>query len=89
MLIDELHPLDVGKLRRIAEMLCDLSAGRLMTRDGLEPLVASLMVCISPFCSSDDAGLVVERLLAAADDRVGARGMADLVLREIERTTYA
>lgn len=89
MLIEELHPLDVDKLRRIAERLVDISAGRLMTREGLKPLVASLMVCVSPFCRPDGADRVVGRLLATADDRVGAEGMAALVLGEIGESIHA
>lgn len=84
MWADLLHPCDVPKLRDLAEALCDISAGRLMTRQGLEPLVGELMVCIRPDCSAEGAGDVLDRLFAIADDRLGADGMAEAALAEIK-----
>jgi len=83
MLHDELHPLDRQKLRHIAEALCDISAGRRQTRDGLESQLAVLMVCIRPDCSAAGADGVLDRLLAVADHRLGAEEMGSIVLAEI------
>lgn len=83
MFREPLHPLDVPKVRLVAELLCDISEGRLLTREGLAALIASIMVCTSPFCSADGADGVLDRLLARADHRLGAAGMADIVLDEI------
>ena len=55
MFREPLHPLDVPKVRRVAELLCDISEGRLLTREGLAGLIASIMVCTSPLCSADGA----------------------------------
>jgi hypothetical protein len=73
-----LHPLDRPKLRRLAEALCDISAGRLATRDPLLPLTAELMVCLRDDCSAAGAERVVDRLLSVAEHRLGAAAMSDI-----------
>lgn len=81
------HPLDREKLRRLGEMLCDISAGQLVTREGLEPIVAELMVCIRLDCSADGADDVLDRLFAIADDRLGVDEMAASAFAEIMAPT--
>jgi hypothetical protein len=71
------HPLDRPKLRKLGEALCDISAGRLSTRDTLLPMTETLMVCLRDDCSAAGAEGAVDRLLAVADDRLGADAMAE------------
>jgi len=78
-----MHPLDKPKVLRLAEALVDVASGRLMTRDGLEHQVAVLMVNLRPDCSPVGADVVLDRLLAVADHRLGADEMANAVLAEI------
>jgi hypothetical protein len=78
-----IHPLDRPKFRRLGEMLFDISAGRLTSRDDILPLVETLMVCTRPDCSAAGAELVVDRLLAIADHRLGAHGMAEAAFAEV------
>jgi hypothetical protein len=73
-----LHPLDRAKLRRLAEALCDISAGRLATRDPLLPLVERLMVCLRDDCSADGAERLADRLLSVAEHRLGADARSDI-----------
>jgi hypothetical protein len=83
MRVEVVHPLDHGKLRDLAERLCDISAGRLLTREGLEHRVAILMMCLRDDCRTDGAEEVLGRILARADDRLGRAGMSDVILEEI------
>ena len=78
-----LHPCDIPKINRLGEALCNISAGRRLTREGLEPLVAELMVCIRPDCSADGSDGVLDRLLSIADHRLGAEEMAVAAFAEI------
>ena len=78
-----IHPLDRPKLRRLGEMLCDISAGELTTRDASRAMARVLMVCIRSDCSAVGAEGVVDRLLAIADDRLGADGMAEAAFAEV------
>jgi hypothetical protein len=80
---DRVHPCDREKLRRLGELLFDIAAGRLMTRDVLVHPVRQLMVCTRPDCCADAADEVVDRLLAVADCWPGADGMAEAALVEI------
>jgi hypothetical protein len=70
------HPLDRAKLRHLGEMLVDISAGRLMTRDPLRSLVESLMASLRHDGSSAGAERVAERLISIASHRLGADIMA-------------
>jgi hypothetical protein len=66
------HPLDRPKLRRLGEMLCEVSAGELTTRAALLPLISNLMICRRDDCRAAEAGGVLDRLLALADHWYGA-----------------
>lgn len=79
-----MHPLDDEKLRHLGEMLCDISAGRLTTRDPVLALVQNLMVCTRPDCQAHGAESVVDRLFALADDRLGAERMSEAALVEVQ-----
>jgi hypothetical protein len=81
---EAVHPLDREKLRELGEMLCDISAGWLTTRDPFLDMVRNLMVCTRPDCQSADAGHVVDRLLAIADHRLGAELMAAAAALELQ-----
>ena len=83
MTLDEIHPLDVNKVHRLAEALCDVSAGRLRTVNSMTPLVSELMVCLTPACSDVGADVVLTRLLVQADHRRGSDAMAVAVLDEL------
>jgi hypothetical protein len=77
------HPLDAARLRDLGVMLCEVSAGERTSRDAILSLVETLMVnCRDDLCA-DDADAVVDRLLAIADERLGARILAELALAEI------
>ena len=78
-----MHPLDVAKVRRLAEDLCDISSGRRLTTQGLGDDVAILIATASPHLYIAQADEVLERLLARADDRLGAEGMAAIIEAEI------
>jgi hypothetical protein len=54
-MIETAHPSDGTKLRRLAELLCDFSAGRPAPREPLLPLIESLMVCCRDDCCADGA----------------------------------
>ena len=82
--LDGLHPTDRFKVQSIAERLFEISAGRLLTTSGLEEDLGTLMVMTLPSCSPAGADAVLTRVLARADHRLGARGIADIVLAEIE-----
>jgi hypothetical protein len=76
------HPLDHGKLRRLAEHLCGISDGKRSVL-GLVDQISALMVCVRSDCSAAGADRVAERLLSIADHRLGAQAMADAILAEI------
>jgi hypothetical protein len=78
-----MHPLDVPKIRELGEMLCDISAGWLTTRDPVLDMVRNLMVCTRPDCQSAGAEHVVDRLLAIADHRLGAEAMSEAAFAEV------
>jgi hypothetical protein len=82
-----LHPYYASKLSFVAERLCDISAGRLMTRAGLERVIGEVMYGrrLSAFdeCSHAIAKGVLSRSLARADHRLGSAGMAEIVRDEI------
>jgi hypothetical protein len=78
------HPLYREKVRALAEMLFEISAGRLVTsRADIQPLVGELLVCTRPSCSDEGAAAVVDRILAQADHRLGAEGIEDIITDEL------
>ena len=77
------HPLDVRRVRRLGEMLCEVSFGELMTRDPIMGAVETLMMMTRPQCSHYGAGAVVDRLLAIADHRFGADALGEWALEII------
>lgn len=83
--LDGLHPTDRFKVQSIAERLFEISAGRLLTRAGLEEDIAQLMVHTLDSCSPEGADAVLDRLPAQADHMLGARGIVDIILDEIEK----
>jgi hypothetical protein len=82
-MIETAHPSDGTKHRRLAELLCDFSAGRPAPREPLLPLIESLMVCCRDDCCADGAEGVLDRLLGIADHRLGRDGMAEAAMAEI------
>lgn len=83
MIAAPIHPADLPKLRRLGEMLWEMSAGELTTRDALLPLVRNVMVCTRDDCSAAEAESVIDRLLVIADHRLGADILAELALAEL------
>lgn len=83
MSLDELHPLDADKVRHLAEALCDISAGRRLTRQGLEPLLVEILIRTTSRCSLDGADTMLDRLLAVVDDRLGRDEAIAQILAEI------
>lgn len=94
MIAAPIHPVDLPKLRRLGEMLWEISAGELTTRDATTPdecrvnaafgpLVKNLMVCTRDDCSAAEAESVIDRLLVIADHRLGADILAELALAEL------
>jgi hypothetical protein len=81
--IGDLHPLDRPKLRRLGELMFEISTGELTTRDPIRGLVGELMICTRDDLSSAGADEVVDRLLALADHRLGADRLGELALAEI------
>lgn len=77
------HPLDVPKLRRLGERLCDLSRGDDTVRPEILFLVRQLMVCLRDDCRADGAEVVAERIAGLADWREGAERMAEAAKVEI------
>jgi hypothetical protein len=82
-MIETAHPSDGPKLRRLAELLCDFSAGRPAPREPLLPLVENLMVCCRDDCSADGAEGGLDRLLGIADHRLGRDRVAEAAMAEI------
>jgi hypothetical protein len=83
--LDGLHPTDRFKVQSIAERLFEISAGRLMTTWGLEADIGNLMVMTLPSCSDAGADAVLARVFRRADHYLGARGIVDIILDEIEK----
>jgi hypothetical protein len=78
-----LHPDDYGKLRELAELLHDISSGRMdrrTVRKDLRSLVETLMVCARDDCASAAADVMAEILAAGATwgHAVAETGSADL-----------
>ena len=80
-----LHPLDAHKLRRLGELLCEasLSDERQSWLPRVEQQVAELMMTVRDDCCADEARVVAERLVAAADWREGADRLGSAALVEI------
>jgi hypothetical protein len=81
-----LHPLDWEKLRRVGELLCDMSAGRVAQADAHRSLLwrtGELMMCVRGDCRTDGAEGVARRLAGLADWRFGSEGMMEAALTEI------
>jgi hypothetical protein len=81
---DGLHTQDRDTLHRLGELLYDIAAGRLATRDALLPLVRTLMIYTRDDRSPEGAEHVVDRLLAIADNWYGAGVMAEAALSVIK-----
>jgi hypothetical protein len=79
-----IHPLDRVKLRLLSEALFDVSAGRCrLDRKDLLSRVRELMLCMRDDCSHRGAASVLDRIIAIADHRLGAGGIADAAAVEI------
>ena len=65
------HPPARAKLRRLGQMPCDISAGRLASRGPVSRLTSELMVDKS----AAGVDVAVGRLLALASDRLGVEAM--------------
>ena len=68
--------LDRDKLRRLGELMCHVSAGRLASRDALLPPTAELMASLRDDGSPAGAGRAVDRLISIAHDGLGGDIMA-------------
>jgi hypothetical protein len=79
-----LHSLDREKLTRLGEILFDVSAGRRrLDRRDLLSRVRELMFCMRDDCSHRGAASVLDRIIAVADHRLGAEGIAEAAAAEI------
>lgn len=78
------HPLDRPRPRWLGELMFEVSAGNLTTRDPILELVETLMMNTRDECSSDGAEGVVDRLLAIADHRLGADALGEAALEIIQ-----
>lgn len=79
-----IHPLDQQKLTRLGEILFDVSAGRRwLDRKDLLSRVSELMLCMRDDCSHRGAASVLDRIIAVADRRLGAEGIAEAAAAEI------
>jgi hypothetical protein len=78
-----MHPLDLPKVRRLTEALYDVSAGRRLTRAGLEHQVEMLMLCLRGDCCAAGAGDVLDSLLATVDDHFGVERIERRVIEAV------
>jgi hypothetical protein len=80
-----IHPLDKEKLQRLGEILFDISAGNLaLDRADLLHRVGILTICVRDDLQCSGASEVVDRIIALADHRLGAKELAMLALAEIK-----
>jgi hypothetical protein len=81
--LDSIHAYDLDLLGLLSEMLIDIAAGRLVTREPLIPLTVALMsrYCERDFNSAGEVDAAVEatvdRLLAIADNLYGVRALME------------
>jgi hypothetical protein len=79
------HPSDHARLRRLGEVLFDISAGNIAAdRDDLMRRVRPLMMLTRLDLSTDGADEVVDRLLAMADYRLGADALTEMTRIEMK-----
>jgi hypothetical protein len=83
---DEVKSEDVYKVHYVAEALYDISAGRRLTREGLERDVRLLMRCLRfDLGANIEAGRVLDRMLARADYWFGLGPICRIVVDEARR----